>query len=155
MEAKELMIGDWVIFEDEPLKVQHVYNNGFDDVVAEITEDSLNEYGVCEEIRDVRSINCSPIPLTNEILEKNGFYDRNTQWYYKRFGSYVCFDIAISLVYRVIEVSKVCGAGTDCEEEEYGSSIVFGNDICVHTLQHALRLCGLNELADNFKVYEK
>ena len=92
------------------------------------------------------------IILTPEILEKNGFYDRNTQWYYKRFGSYVCFDIAISLVYREIEVSKVCGAGTDCEEEEYGSSIVFGNDICVHTLQHALRLCGLNELADNFKV---
>ena len=107
---------------------------------------------VCEEIRDVRSINCSPIPLTNEILEKNGFYDRNTQWYYKRFGSYVCFDIAISLIYRDIEVSKVCGAGTDCEEEEYGSSIVFGNDICVHNLQHVLRLCGLDELADNFKV---
>lgn len=98
-----------------------------------------------------------PIPLTPEILEKNGFYDRNAQgyyaqWYYKRFGSYVCFDIAISLVYREIEVSKVCGAGTDCEEVEYGSSIVFGNDICVHTLQHALRLCGLDELADNFKV---
>ena len=99
-----------------------------------------------------RIVDAEGIPLTPEILEKNGFYDRNTQWYYKRFGSYVCFDIAISLVYREIEVSKICGAGTDCEEEEYGSSIVFGNDICVHTLQHALRLCGLNELADNFKV---
>ena len=93
-----------------------------------------------------------PIPLTTEILEKNGFYDRNAQGYYKRFGSYDCFDISISLVYREIDVLKVCGAGTDCEEEEYGSSIVFGNDICVHTLQHALRLCGLDELADNFKV---
>ena len=99
-----------------------------------------------------RIVDAEGIPLTPEILEKNGFYDRNTQWYYKRFGSYVCFDISISLVYREIEVSKVCGAGTDCEEEEYGSSIVFGNDICVHPLQHALRLCGLNELADNFKV---
>ena len=104
-----------------------------------------------------RDIQVKPIPLTPEILEKNEFYDRNTQgyyaqWYYKRFGSYVCFDIAISLVYKEIEVSKVCGAGTDCEEEEYGSSIVFGNDICVHTLQHALRLCGLDELADNFKI---
>ena len=152
MKATELMIGDWVIFGDEPLKVQHVYNNGYDDVVAEIVEDGTNEYGVYEEIKDVSAVYCSPIPLTPEILEKNGFYDRNTQWYYKRFGSYVCFDIAISLVYKEIEVSIVCGAGTDCEEEEYGSSIVFSNDICVHTLQHALRLCGLDELADNFKV---
>ena len=152
MEAKELMIGDWVIFGDEPLKVQHIYNNGYDDIVAEIVEDGTNEYGVYEEIKDVPVVYCSPIPLTTEILEKNGFYDRNTKWYYKRFGSYVCVDIAISLVYREIEVSKVCGAGTDCEEEEYGSSIVFGNDIYVHELQHVLRLCGLDELADNFKV---
>ena len=152
MKANELMIGDWVIFGDEPLKVQHLYNNGYDDVVAEIVEEGTNEYGVYEEIKDVPVVYCSPIPLTPEILEKNGFYDRNTQWYYKRFGSYVCFDIAISLVYKEIEVSKVCGAGTDCEEVEYGSSIVFGNDICVHNLQHVLRLCGLNELADNFKV---
>ena len=94
----------------------------------------------------------TPIPLTPEILDKNGFYGRNTQWYYKRFWSNGCFDIAISLVYREIEVSKVCGAGTDCEEVEYDSSIAFGNDICVHTLQHALRLCGLHELANNFKV---
>ena len=152
MKATELMIGDWVIFGDEPLKVQHIYNNGYDDVVAEIVEDGTNEYGVYEEIKDVSVVYCSPIPLTPEILKKNGFYDRNTQWYCKKFGSYVCFDIAISLVYREIEVSKVCGAGTDCEEVEYGSSIVFSNDICVHTLQHALRLCGLDELADNFKV---
>lgn len=153
LSIKELQIGDWVTFGDEPLKVQHIYNNGYDDVVAETMEEFLDEDGViCEEIKDVPLVNCSPIPLTPEILDKNGFYDRNTQWYYKRFGSYVCFDIAISLVYREIEVSKVCGAGTDCEEEEYGSSIVFGNDICVHTLQHALLLCGLNELADNFKV---
>lgn len=153
LSIKELQIGDWVTFGDEPLKVQHIYNNGYDDVVAETMEEFLDEDGViCEEIKDVPLVNCSPIPLTPEILEKNGFYDRNTQGYYKRFGSYVCFDISISLVYREIEVSKICGAGTDCEEEEYGSSIAFGNDICVHTLQHALCLCGLNELADNFKV---
>ena len=143
MKATELMIGDWVCLKDDtkcefPLKVDGVLT---DDISLE-GEGFLG--GVDGLIR--------PIPLTNEILEKNGFYDRNTQWYYKRFGSYVCFDIAISLVYRDIEVSKVCGAGTDCEEEEYGSAIAFGNDICVHTLQHTLRLCGLDELADNFKV---
>ena len=141
MEAKELMIGDWVgrVFDDKRIDYRQV--------------DWIRTGEIGMRYQKVWAIGCiEPIPLTSEILEKNGFYDRNTQWYYKRFGSYVCFDIAISLVYREIEVSKVCGAGTDCEEVEYGSSIVFGNDICVHTLQHALRVCGLDELADNFKV---
>ena len=135
MKATELMIGDWVYNSYHKKNIKWSYSEMF-----------------CPNGIPVIGRDLEPIPLTPEILDKNGFYDRNTQWYYKRFGSYVCFDIAISLVYREIEVSKVCGAGTDCEEVEYGSSIVFGNDICVHTLQHALRLCGLNELADNFKV---
>ena len=141
MKATELMIGDWVgrVFDDKRIDYRQV--------------DWIRTGEIGMRYQKVWAIGCiEPIPLTTEILEKNGFYDRNTQWYYKRFGSYVCFDIAISLVYKVIEVSKVCGAGTDCEEVEYGSSIVFGNDICVHTLQHVLRLCGLDELADNFKV---
>ena len=139
MEAKELMIGDKVMVK----------------VLSQIPDTYVLHTWTANDYS--RDIQVKPIPLTPEILEKNGFYDRNTQgyyaqWYYKRFGSYVCFDIAISLVYKEIEVSKVCGAGTDCEEVEYGSSIVFSNDICVHTLQHALRLCGLDELADNFKI---
>ena len=139
MEAKELMIGDKVMVK----------------VLSQIPDTYVLHTWTANDYS--RDIQVKPITLTPEILEKNGFYDRNAQgyyaqWYYKRFGSYVCFDIAISLVYREIEVSKVCGAGTDCEEVEYGSSIVFGSDICVHTLQHALRLCGLDELADNFKV---
>lgn len=143
MKAAELMVGDLVCLKDDikcelPLKIDGVLTN-------DISLEGEGFLGGAEGL-------IRPIPITPEMLVKNGFYDRNAQWYYKRFGSYVCFDIAISLVYREIEVSKVCGAGTDCEEEEYGSSIVFGNDICVHELQHALRLCGLNELADNFKV---
>ena len=144
MKATELMIGDLV-----KIKGHLDY-----DKVREIARDKNMQWYISFACSATlfRAYEFEPIPLTPEILEKNGFYIRNTQWYYKRFGSYVCFDIAISLVYKEIEVSKVCGAGTDCEEVEYGSSIVFSNDICVHELQHALRLCGLNELADNFKV---
>ena len=145
MKVTDLAILDWVLINNTPHKIQAI-----DSIDAEILAD--DELYYVGEDRCHSEDKVEGIPITPEILEKNGFYDRNTQWYYKRFGSYVCFDIAISLVYREIEVSKVCGAGTDCEEVEYGSSIAFGNDICVHTLQHALRLCGLNELADNFKV---
>ena len=143
MKAAELMVGDLVCLKDDikcklPLKIDGVLTN-------DISLEGEGFLGGAEGL-------IRPIPITPEILEKNGFYDRNAQWYYKRFGSYVCFDIAISLIYREIEVSKVCGAGTDCEEVEYGSSIAFGNDIYVHTLQQALRLVGLSEIADNFKV---
>ena len=143
--CKDIMVGDYI-----------ANRNGSPMQIVAVDEDNAYACEGNEErpwiFGDYEGCEPEPIILTPEILEKNGFYDRNTQWYYKRFGSYVCFDIAISLVYREIEVSKVCGAGTDCEEEEYGSAIAFGNDICVHTLQHTLRLCGLNELADNFKV---
>lgn len=145
MKLTDLAILDWVLINNTPHKIQAI-----DSIDAEILAD--DELYYVGEDRCHSEDKIEGIPITPEILDKNGFYDRNTQWYYKRFGSYVCFDIAISLVYKEIEVSKVCGAGTDCEEEEYGSSIVFGNDICVHTLQHTLRLCGLDELADNFKI---
>ena len=150
IKCRALMVGDWCCDKHGfPMRVTNV-GDDYAYATFEGNEGDPWEF-------DDKDDQPEPIMLTPEILEKNGFYGRNaqgyyTQWYYKRFGSYVCFDIAISLVYREIEVSKVCGAGTDCEEEEYGSSIVFGNDICVHTLQHALRLCGLDELADNFKI---
>ena len=145
MKLTDLAIGDLILINNTPHKIQAI-----DSIDAEILAD--DELYYVGEDRCHSEDKIEGIPLTPEILEKNGFYDSYTKRYYKRFYSNGCFDIAISLVYREIEVSKVCGAGTDCEEEEYGSSIVFGNDICVHTLQHALRLCGLDELADNFKV---
>ena len=143
--CKDLMVGDLV-----------ANRNGSPMQIVALDEDNAYAWTGNEErpwiFGDNEGYEPQPIILTPEILEKNGFYDSYTKRYYKRFYSNGCFDIAISLVYREIEVSKVCGAGTDCEEEEYGSAIAFGNDICVHTLQHTLRLCGLNELADNFKI---
>ena len=141
----DLMIGDWVFINNIPHKIQAI-----DSIDAEIQAD--DELYYVGEDRHHSEDKIEGIRVTYEILEKNGFYDLNTQWYYKRFLSNDCFNINISLVYREIEVSKVYGVGTECENVEYDSTIVFDNDICVHELQHALRLCGLDELADNFKV---
>ena len=145
MKVTELMIRDWILINNIPHKIQAI-----DSIDAEIQADD-NLYYIGED-RYHSEDKIEGIHVTYEILEKNGFYDLNTQWYCKKFLSNDCFDINISLVYKEIEVSKLYGVGTDCEEVEYNSSIVFDNDICVHTLQHALRLCGLDELADNFKI---
>lgn len=94
-----------------------------------------------------------PILLTMEILEKNGFHiDDNAIWrteagvrcsYSKNFGEdFMCYSV-------------------DIEEMEEGGWFNFGIDSClwqgvsinyVHELQHALRLAGLEEMADNFKI---
>ena len=145
IKCRALMVGDWCC--DRHGVPMQITNVGDDYAYATFEGNEGDPWEFDDKYDQPQ-----PIILTPEILEKNGFYDSYTKRYYKRFYSNGCFDIAISLVYREIEVSKVCGAGTDCEEEEYGSAIAFGNDICVHELQHALRLCGLNELADNFKV---
>lgn len=79
----------------------------------------------------------TPIPLTTEILEENGVMDKNKVPYQ---------EMAKGLLY-----SK--------NENSYSISILFQNKVALvmaaqyaHELQHALRLCGLNELADNFRI---
>ena len=151
MKANELMIGDWVIFVDEPLKVQHLYNNGYDDVVAEIVEEGTNEYGVYEEIKDVPVVYCSPIPLTPEILEKNGFKKIDFSHYQINDRTLVLdadgkWDGEVSWHWVVTEMSTN-SKGQNVVLDYYVATLNYA-----HQLQHALRLCGLNELADNFKI---
>lgn len=69
-----------------------------------------------------------PIPLTEDILKANALSHDDCEWWYdstnKRF------------------MLKV-----------YGYTNVFEGTLdFVHELQHALRLCGLNYLANNFKL---
>jgi len=71
-----------------------------------------------------------PIPLTEEILIENGIcYQFGQPWFqgYKPLTTKGVFEIVYKNIVRL--------------PVRY-----------VHELQHALRLCGLNELADNFKV---
>ena len=145
IKCRALMVGDWCCDQHGfPMRVTNV-GDDYAYATFEGNEGDPWEF-------DDKDDQPQPITLTPEILKKNGFYDISYQRYFKTLYSNGCFDITLSLVYREIEVSKISCAGTDCEEEEYGSSIALGNDICVHTLQHTLRLCGLNELADNFKI---
>ena len=133
MKATDLMIGDWVCLKDDtkselPLKVDGVL---IDDISLE-GEGFLG--GVDGLVR--------PIPLTPEILEKNGFVfvkssDKDTVW----DGWWFYEDLEL---------------GTSCLNGSWPCFINMDslNIKCeyVHQLQHALRLCKLDELADNFKV---
>lgn len=112
MEAKELMIGDWV------------YVNNIATQVMQVNED-------CEiwTHKDpfLPNENVEPIPLTDEMLKANGF---DKEWLtYEFYDGYNFF-----------------------LDGKNGVCVHVGRIWLVHELQHALRLCNLNELADNFKI---
>ena len=113
MKANKLMIGDKVVVkvlsQIPGTYVLHTW--------------TANDYS--------RDIQVKPIPLTPEILEKNGWwYNVEDMWLHEEVGFFIekfngrfqCYDI------NQIKLDSV------------------------HELQQTLRLCGLNELADNFKI---
>lgn len=76
-----------------------------------------------------------PVPLTEEILKKNGFVHKDTmeEWWHEEYNP---------------------EWGIRMSDFELTDEFKFGRAkiTYVHELQHALRLCGLNELADNFVI---
>lgn len=71
-----------------------------------------------------------PIPLTEEILKKNGFE-------LHEFNGVMCYERPEFVIHHSMR---------DCVGR---NNFTYNH---VHELQHALRLCGLNDLADNLKV---
>lgn len=86
----------------------------------------LDFWGDCEP---------QPIPLTKEILKENGFIHKDTmeEWWHEEY------DPTWGMRMSDFELT---------DEFKFGRAKIN----YVHQLQHALRLCGLNELADNFKL---
>ena len=127
MKANELMIEDWVKADNKFVQV-----TGLKTVYNDEQFFSIEYYDQEEDSKiSCFSNNVLPIPLTAEIMEKNGFDCNNDA------------KTSINLVYHG------CARITEYGEEvlEDGKMIMY-----VHELQHALRLCGFNDLADNFKV---
>ena len=137
----DLMIGDIVIAEEYYLDEdtdEEVYNDHPFKIEGVSKSDSIYIDGEecryegnwmdgcqCETVGDIY-----PMPLTKEILEANGIrYQYGSPWWQKAYpyGNTDKFEVHINEVTTVIV--------------EY-----------VHELQHALRLCGLREMADNFKI---
>lgn len=140
MKCKELMVGDWITNEDKiPMQIYSVYGNC---TYADDYKSALWEF------RD-KEYEPQPIEITEELLEANG-------WDVFRYK--IEDDIP-----------------TDCSKEENGNVLEWKNeelsiwldykpgddgvyaDILVpckyvHQLQQVLRLAGMTELANNFKV---
>lgn len=126
MTAKEVQIGDWL----------------YDRYTKRQVQVSTYTFQYCEEWGDFE-----PIPLTPEILKANGFNIRRDTYYLSCdfFGndSERC-GIEIKFYDRaVIDI--------ECNYTKHTNRIHLVADY-VHELQRALKLCGLNDIADSFKV---
>lgn len=138
--CKDLVVGDWV-----------ANRNGSPMQIVAVDEDNAyacegNEAYACEgnEERpwifgDDEGYDPQPIELTPEILENNGFIKVNSQRYDYGYPDTDCY-VKVNPKKNMIHVN-----GRNANSNLYSHSFV-------HELQRALRLCGFDELAENFKV---
>ena len=135
MKATELMIGDWVgrVFDDKRIDYRQV--------------DWIRTGEIGMRYQKVWAIGCiEPIPLTAEILEKDGWErDIDKEWEYN--NSHILPYYCYQWEKQNVKIEMYAGL------EGFTISLIIGRRFyAVHELQHVLRLYGLNELADNFKV---
>ena len=131
MEAKELMIGDKVMVK----------------VLSQIPDTYVLHTWTANDYS--RDIQVKPIPLTAEILEKDGWErDIDKEWEYN--NSHILPHYCYQWEKQNVKIEMYAGL------KGFTISLIIGRRFyAVHELQHVLRLYGLDELADNFKVYEK
>lgn len=130
MKANELMIGDWVYRMDfkipVPSKIIGMEVINYDKMEYVVDVFNKNGYNVQLYLNEVQ-----PIPLTPEILEKNGFEEYDG-------------------LYR-LDIAEGVFVNADFKSKEPFVSIhntcYRAIPICkyVHQLQHALRLCGIEK----------
>lgn len=115
------MIGDWVMYRGEPIIIFEI---------DEYYERVNTEPDGYDSIRCIELSDLQPIPITAEILEKNGFEKRDGE-YQDVFYHYGDFDLLID------DRLEPCGYTL------YG--VLELQIKYVHELQHALRLAGIDK----------
>lgn len=124
MNTKELMIGDFVYCEPEGTVIK----------VTEVRDDAVQFHMRSALIAFDNEL--QPIPLTDEILDKNAERCENVlgrKWLILKSGLFI------------LQVFR-------WEDEDYYEVLNYVGIRYVHELQHVLRLCGEYELADNLKL---
>lgn len=129
MEAADLMIGDLVCVTKNFTQKYHKIRALSNDEEDVLKGTYINDYGVeCNSIFSRNDI--QPIPLTTEILEKNGFVKESERCWV--LGDEYSGDEVLVLY----EVANGFAIPTP------GLTIGFQN---VHELQHLFKLCGITK----------
>ena len=141
MRCKELQIGDWI--QDENGNPMWIIGVGDDYAYATFEGNEGDPWEF-----DDKDDHPEPIEITEDILKQNkwevqGYALLPSEHYYVKDdgGNHLLWS------HGILSIWLACGEANDG---------VFSDVVLpckyVHQLQHALRLCGLDELADKFKV---
>ena len=126
MKATDLMIGDWINTPAGIAQVELINNSGNNCIVGIIGGNG----GIITDLQ--------PIPLTAEILEKNGFMlfrSSFTVWYVENY----IWNAPIKYYLRKED------KGWHFGYENHNGYHFICNIMFVHQLQHALKLCGIEK----------
>lgn len=138
MKATELMIGDWVFINNTPHKIQSI-----DSIDAEIQADDELYYVGEDRFNSMDKI--EGIPITENFFLENDWENickMFVQYFVKNVGKFH-LQIINNKLYIWFDYSP------DDWTEDANVKVPIKY---IHDIQHILRLYGLNELADNFKV---
>lgn len=144
MKTEELSIGDWVqagtvVFQGEERLTPPMRVVGIGETWVNLEIDPEQGDPFEEDIKDIR-----PIPLTADILERNCFENTSSSPYRTDYRLVVSAEtdqyLFISLFKKANRVQIVFGPG------RVDATISFSKNCCyVHDLQHAMRMCGIEE----------
>lgn len=134
MDITKFMIGDWVYssFTEHPCKITHIGLFG----------DGYIEVGVTDVLGLKDAASLTPIPLTQEILEKNGIiYDYDDEfcvadYTYMKVKGYQYTEDNILIDY--------CNGRLEVINDITDSQITMDINY-VHELQHALKICEIEK----------
>ena len=137
MKTNELMVGDWVHLHYKHIITGEDVHSDFqvgeireEDIWAIPTENHRGNMGDCRFIE--------PIPLTREILEKNGFdcSDKEIARFYFEDGDYKEHFTLRAMYEKETGTQKGWGF--------FAFNVLVVLDY-VHELQHALKICGIEK----------
>ena len=134
MKREELMIGDWVIRKGVPEEPMRLYDMKATSDIAYLDQDGR---GVSEKFENIE-----PIPLTLEILKKNGFHGQDNYYAIADLSKADSF-WSIKIIFATehptyitqIEIENVDGN----DVINVGMSAIGGKIYYVHELQHSLK----------------
>jgi len=121
MFAEDLMIGDWVLFDDNLNKIRS------------LTDD--NGCTLSNKLHSAMTYDLKPVPLTNDILEKNGFHDTYIDMSLRKDNVYKWFNIYGYCVKVDLNTNKI----KFDHDNEIILNLAFNGMIYVHELQHIFK----------------
>lgn len=145
MKITDLMYGDWFNSKKGTCRINEIK---LFTAIVEYSDEAYQTNGNISATELDFEYQLEPIVIQDEMLIATGFqvqsYGRNTErecWIYKDDT----WEVKL----------KLCMGGS-LEIKYRGNRLYRGGNIhCVHQLQHALRLAGFDQLADNFTLIEK